>query len=92
MTATPTIAAHQPAPKRLEEKRHQLIKTATHDVEKYTFIVNSYQPIETNLSAADNFVPIITQRIIRSLARQNPPVLPSTRKCHAVTVQEGGRK
>jgi len=86
------MTTHQTATKRLEDNNYQLSSTTTQDVENYTFIVNSYQPICASLSAADSLAPVIAQRINRSLARQKPSMLRSTCKCHAVTVQEGGRK
>jgi len=92
MMATPTIAHCQTLPKRLEEETYQLSATTTHDIEKYSFIINSYQPIGTSLSATDSFLPVITSRISRSLAKRNTSMLSSARKCHAATVQEGGRK
>lgn len=91
MNATPK-AGNQTAQMRLEDEDYQLANTCTVDVGSYTFTVNSYQPIGTSLSATDSFLPVITSRINHSLARQKPPVLPSPRKCHAATVQEGGRK
>jgi len=76
MATIPPSTKHQgELTTRLEDEDYRLCFTSTHDVKDYTFVVNSFQPIGANPSAAERFVPVITRRIDRTLARQNSPVL-----------------
>jgi len=75
MAIIPASTKHQGALTRLEEKDYRLRSTRTHDVKDYTFTINSYQPAAASPSVAERFVPVITQRINRIIAKKKPPVL-----------------
>ena len=92
MTTTPTIAEHQTAKPRLEDKGYKLRGTRKLEVDNYTFIVNSYQAVFTKPTVQERLIPIITRRINHILAKQNTPCYLPPRRHHAATVQEGGDK
>ncbi|MCL2807419.1 MAG: hypothetical protein FWD27_04545 [Coriobacteriia bacterium] len=92
MTATIKSPAHQSEQIRLEDTSYSFCETTTTDVENYTFTISTYQPVGTSLSALESLLPLVSKRINRSLAKPSSFMLPSDRKSHTVTVQEGGKK
>jgi len=78
MTATQTTTERQTVKPRLEDKNYKLRGTTKLEVGNYTFIVYSYRPVYTRLTTQDSLLPIITQRVNHSLAKQNISMLPSS--------------